>query len=105
MFEMDEMELSYGPVVFVDGPRKGQVGFYDDDEDGHCVVYVDGELMCGNYVICKPAFIRATTEYKCSRHSGKELNPPVTYKRGSLADVLIENLTQPIRAKQEFWLN
>ena len=53
---MSESELKYGAVLFIKGKRKGQIGYYDNDEFDErtnkekAVVYL-GKAFLSNYIL------------------------------------------------------
>lgn len=54
------VELSYGSVLITKGKYKGQVGYYDDDEDdGLCIVYL-GVPFVSEYVCIKSSYLENT---------------------------------------------
>lgn len=78
---MTYKEISYGPVVVIDGPHKGRIGYYDDDDtefdegidwnsipedeevEGRrvCVVYFGDFFLAKGYFIIDPALLRPVT--------------------------------------------
>jgi hypothetical protein len=54
-------EVRYGPVLIAGGPHTGQVGNYDDDDDGHAIVYFGDFLLTDGYFMIPRRLLKYAT--------------------------------------------
>lgn len=72
MKDLNEVYGEYGPVLVTKGQFKGEVGYYDDDDNGRAIVYFRGKLMCGKYKLLPYSWLEITTlPYVCTLYYGK----------------------------------
>lgn len=67
-----EQQLNFGPVKVIGGHHKGKIGYYDDnaEDSDKCIVYFNGNLLCGPYYYISPKHLRPTKNYKVTKYAG-----------------------------------
>lgn len=74
--------LYYGAVLITKGKYKGQVGYYDDDEeDDLCIVYLGTPFLSG-YVTIKSSYLENTDIKHLPLEKFKQENPAVCTMMG-----------------------
>lgn len=56
--------IDYGPVLITKGPHKGQIGYYDDDEDNQLIIYPNVPSYCTVFYKVRSTAVTSTIPTK-----------------------------------------